>query len=218
MIKKTILLILFAVLAVSSFAQLEEELTVTYCGNNKYDKYELCEPEIKDFCPEIGMMLDRIVMVCNERNCGCLPGRTAIDCGNNVREGTEMCDAGIDYCPELGEMMGLELKCNPDTCLCKPASVVSYCGDGRVQGEEECEDHSDCPDGTYCNTCTCTDFSVEEKTLKDLESEIQEEVEETAEATEEQLEAEEGDISEVLEEEKAGFFKRIWLWFIGLFS
>lgn len=205
--------------ALNSFAQISEDITITYCGNGKFDKYELCEPDVKDLCPELGMVLNRIVMECNERSCGCLPGRTAMDCGNNVREGAELCDAGIDFCPNLSRIMGLGLECDKKTCLCKPAETLSYCGDGKVQGIEDCEEDSDCGEGKYCNECVCKDLGVEEKALVDVEKKI-EEKEQTEEVTETAVNEafEEAPVEEVLQEEKIGFFKRLWLWIKGLFS
>ena len=64
-------------------------------------------------------------------------------CGNNIREGSEVCDgsasSGVCY----------NLSCNED-CTCP------VCGDGTIGAGEDCESNSDCSAGKTCNaSCKC---------------------------------------------------------------
>lgn len=143
-----------------------EEKTV--CGDGIREGHEMCEPNTgQDLCGAAGKIL-RIAMVCDERDCSCLPKR--MDCGNGIREGAEWCDPGTpafhkespeknDFCPQLGALFNETFTCDPDTCLCRPETVYgvvkSVCGDGNITGSEECEQDSDCRADQYCRDCMC---------------------------------------------------------------
>ena len=147
----------------ASASVIPAEYTEQKCGNGIRDGYELCEPDTAfDICPAIGKLL-KIAMVCDERNCACLPGESAKACGNELLEGAEMCDPGekeevVDWCGNISAAIGLPLKCDTDICDCVPEGLVfkpSTCGDELVEGYEDCETDDDCPRGRVCNECTC---------------------------------------------------------------
>lgn len=140
-----------------------EEKTV--CGDGIREGHEMCEPDTEqDLCEAAGEILG-IAMVCDERDCSCLPKR--MDCGNEIREGAEWCDPGDkedkeenDFCPEFGELFNETFTCDPDSCLCVPETVYgaeppAVCGDGNITGAEECEKNEDCRAGYECSNCTC---------------------------------------------------------------
>ncbi len=157
-------LLVLAVLAFSvSASVIPAEYTEQKCGNGIREGYELCEPDtVFDLCPSIGKIL-KIAMVCDERYCNCLPGRSAKACGNQILEGVEMCDPGtkeelVDYCPNVSMAIGIPLVCDNNTCDCIPSGpriVLSTCGDDKVEGNEDCEEDSDCPGTRKCENCTC---------------------------------------------------------------
>jgi len=147
----------------ASASVISSSLTEQKCGNGLREGYELCEPDTAyDLCPSIGRVL-KIAMVCDERNCACLPGESAKDCGNHILEGVEMCDPGekevpVDYCPNISQIIGLPLKCDTASCDCVAEGLaykISYCGDAKVEGYEDCEADDDCPTGRTCDNCTC---------------------------------------------------------------
>ena len=165
--KKLLLPILFLIiLATVASAQVlisVEEKTV--CGDGIREGHEMCEPETdQDLCEEAGKLL-KIVMVCDERDCTCLPKR--MDCGNEIREGAEYCDPGEkedkeenDFCPALGKVFNETFTCDPGSCKCLPetafgAEPPAVCGDGNVTRDETCEKDDDCRADQECDNCTC---------------------------------------------------------------
>ncbi len=160
----TICILLCALFASAAYASvITASLTEQKCGNGKKEGYELCEPDTAyDLCPSIGKVL-KLAMVCDERNCACLPDRTAKDCGNGIVEGVEMCEsdkkgAQWDFCPNISQIIGLPLKCDLESCDCVASGLpvkLSACGDEKVEGNEDCEVDDDCPTGRTCQNCTC---------------------------------------------------------------
>lgn len=161
-----LLLVFLVALSAAASAQVlvsVEEKTV--CGDGVREGHEMCEPETdQDLCEEAGKILG-IAMVCDERDCTCLPKR--MDCGNEIREGAEYCDPGEkedpeenDFCPELGKIFNETFTCDPDTCLCVPETIYglgppAVCGDGNITQHEECEVDTDCRADQRCENCTC---------------------------------------------------------------
>ncbi len=160
----TLFILLCVLLAsMASASIISSSLTEQKCGNGIKEGYELCEPDTAyDLCPSIGKVL-KIAMVCDERNCACLPDRSAKDCGNGLVEGVEVCESDKkgehwDFCPNISQIIGLPLKCDLETCDCVaegPVVKISYCGDGLVEGNEDCESDDDCPASRTCQNCTC---------------------------------------------------------------
>ncbi|MBW3001900.1 hypothetical protein KY338_01925 [Candidatus Woesearchaeota archaeon] len=165
--KKLLLLLLFlVVLSAAASAQVlvsVEEKTV--CGDGIREGHEMCEPDTdQDLCEAAGKVIG-IAMVCDERDCTCLPKR--MDCGNEIREGAEFCDPGEkedkeenDFCPALGNLFNETFTCDPDTCLCKPETIFgaeppAICGDGNITRDEECEKDEDCRADYECKNCSC---------------------------------------------------------------
>ena len=90
-------------------------------------------------------------------------------CGNNIREGVEVCDGdGEDKCPEFGAAINMTLTCNKKTCGCdinqtipsdynpqvvegliNASQTASSCGDKKVERVEDCD-----PPNTLCTTST----------------------------------------------------------------
>lgn len=163
--KQTLLFLLLCVLLATavSASVIPARLTEQKCGNGIKEGYELCEPDTAyDLCPSIGKFL-KVAMVCDERNCACLPGESAKDCGNGIREGVEMCESDkkgspFDLCPNMSQIIGVPLKCELSSCDCINDGLqlkISTCGDKNVEGYEDCESDDDCPKGRTCNNCTC---------------------------------------------------------------
>ena len=168
--KKIALFIALAILlAVAANAQLllpSSAFDNTVCGDGIREGRELCDPEgdrkTESMCEDLGKILG-IVLVCDFRDCMCLPKR--MDCGNGIREGSEWCDPGEkqdpdknDKCPELSDYLGEEVICDPDSCLCKPTGIFNktgICGDARIEYGEECESDEDCGDQKECVNCKC---------------------------------------------------------------
>jgi len=181
--KKLVLPILFLIIlsAVASAQILVSVDEQTTCGDGIREGHEMCEPETdQDLCEEAGKVLG-IVMVCDERDCTCLPKR--MDCGNEIREGVEYCDPGEkedkeanDFCDELGAIFNETFTCDESSCLCAPetaygAPAKAICGDGNITGIEECEKDDDCRADQKCENCTCVlkeRIDVEEE-LKKIE-------------------------------------------------
>ena len=158
----TALLLVLALCTLSVGASvIPAELTEQKCGNGIREGYELCEPDSAyDLCPSIGKVL-KIAMVCDERNCACLPNIK--DCGNGIPEGSEMCETdekGFDFnmCGNISNIIGLPLKCDLESCDCVAEGLavkVSYCGDDVLEGYEDCEVDQHCPTGRVCQNCSC---------------------------------------------------------------
>ncbi len=80
-------------------------------------------------------------------------------CGNNVREGEEICDGndGITSGHHCTANCTLEAD-SPSTGSGSSSggggSTGAYCGDGIVNGSEQCENNSTVGAGYYCSNCT----------------------------------------------------------------
>lgn len=80
-------------------------------------------------------------------------------CGNNVREGEEICDGndGITSDHHCTANCTLEAD-SPSTGSGSSSggggSTGAYCGDGIVNGSEQCENNSTVGAGYYCSNCT----------------------------------------------------------------
>ena len=193
--KRFIFAVLFMII-LSSVASAQVLVSVeekTVCGDGKREGHEMCEPDTdQDLCEAAGKIL-KIVLVCDERDCTCLPKR--MDCGNEIREGVEFCDPGEkedkeanDFCSELGKVFNETFTCDPDSCMCKPEKIYGLpppevCGDGNVTGLEQCETDEDCAEGKICKDCDCT---IPERlnvtqALKEIEEEAKEKPEEKVE-------------------------------------
>ncbi|RMD58648.1 hypothetical protein D6825_00120 [Candidatus Woesearchaeota archaeon] len=163
--------LLAALVSPWAFAQqLPWDITDLRCGNGKLDEFELCEKGVEEpnFCNTVNDLL-KIDTVCDEAHCTCLPRVNRAYCGNDIREGVEMCDGSAeeDFCAELGAVMNLSLKCNPSSCGCELDGVsvpedynpevveyldnlsqkASVCGDKMVERDEDCD-----PPNTLCTT------------------------------------------------------------------
>ncbi|MBW2985848.1 hypothetical protein KY333_00610 [Candidatus Woesearchaeota archaeon] len=173
-----LIILLSAVASAQVLVSVDEK---TVCGDGVREGHEMCEPDTdQDLCEEAGKILG-IVMVCDERDCGCLPKR--MDCGNEIREGAEYCDPGEkedresnDFCTELGEVFNETFTCDESSCLCVPehafgAPKPGICGDGNITGIEQCEKAEDCRADQNCKNCTCVlkEHVDVEKVLKELE-------------------------------------------------
>jgi len=162
-------LLMLLLLVPLSYAQLNWNITDLRCGNGKLDQFELCEKKMEEgFCDELGTLL-KIDTACDDAHCTCVPRVNMAFCGNNRREGVEICDGTAeDKCPEYGQIINLSLTCNPKTCSCdlnetlpadyNPVVVeqlsnlseqASSCGDKKVERAEECD-----PPDTLCTTNT----------------------------------------------------------------
>lgn len=182
--KTIFLMILFLVLisAAASAQILVSTEEKTTCGDGIREGHEMCEPETdQDLCEAAGKILG-IVMVCDERDCSCIPKR--MDCGNEIREGAEFCDPGEkespeenDFCPELGELFNETLACDPDSCQCVPERYYgvpppAVCGDGNVTGDEECETDDDCRADKKCVNCTCVIKERNESMIEEIKKNL----------------------------------------------
>jgi len=112
-------LIVMLLLLPMAAAQLDWKITDLRCDNDKLDDFELCENGVEEtFCDDLGDLLG-IDAVCDVAHCTCLPRVNTAYCGNDIREGVEVCDGSAeDFCPAFGNITGLPLKCNEDTCGC----------------------------------------------------------------------------------------------------
>lgn len=159
--------LIFLLLVVPVLAQLDWTITELKCGNSNLDKYELCDKGATDtYCDDLGTLL-KIDPVCDAAHCTCLPRVNTAYCGNNIREGVELCDGTAeDFCPEFGNITGIKLRCNVKTCGCiinetipsdynpvtieqleNKAATESVCGNKKVERAEECD-----PPNTLCKT------------------------------------------------------------------
>jgi len=179
--KKLLLLILFLIIltTVASAQVLVSVEEKTVCGDGIREGHEMCEPDTdQDLCEAAGKIL-KIVMVCDERDCMCLPKR--MDCGNEIREGAEYCDPGEkedkeenDFCPELGKLFNETFTCDPGSCLCLPEIAYgveppAVCGDGNITRDEQCEKDEDCRADQECKNCTCV---IKERNATSLIEEV----------------------------------------------
>lgn len=163
--------LIFLLLASAVYAQLPWSVTDLRCGNGKIDEFEMCDGGIRDLghCEALGTIL-KIDLACDSQHCTCLPRVNKAYCGNNIREGVEMCDGHAeDKCGELGVAINLSLKCDPDSCGCllndtaipvdydpsvldalhNQSGRASSCGDKKVERAEDCD-----PPDTLCTTAT----------------------------------------------------------------
>ena len=242
---------LFLIFILSSFivnGQISTDITSIKCGDGVLDEYNMCEKDVDNMsrCDKMGEIL-KIDTGCWQETCACAPKVNPAFCGNDRREGVEMCDGtGEDFCEEYGEAIGFELKCIPDQCICeivgeipseynpiqeeeKESEGMAVCGDRKLHSSEECD-----PPNTLCNLeddtvgvcakgCVCVakeSIGIEEKQTAENETQqIQEETEEQETETEQQE-------NEITDEEKTeseitstedGFFSKLWDWFKTIF-
>jgi hypothetical protein len=231
------------------YAQLDWSITDFRCGNKVLDDFELCDKDANgSFCDELGAILE-IDTVCDTQHCTCLPRVNKAYCGNNIREGVEVCDGdGEDKCAEFGQAINISLTCNKKTCGCNINQTIpqdynpvvvgqlvnatqksSVCGDKKIERDEDCD-----PPNTLCTTSTqdpgiCTDncrcvkpemLGVEEE-IPVPEENVTANVTANVSVENVTVEIEENvteNVTEAPEEEKPGFFARLWAWLVGLFS
>lgn len=227
-----------------AFAQLDWSVTDLRCGNEKLDEFELCEEGVeKNYCDDMAAILG-IDTACDTQHCTCLPRVNRAFCGNDKREGVELCDGTAeDLCGEFGNITGLSLVCNPDTCGCEIAESVpedynplvveelinksqeaSVCGDKKVERNEDCD-----PPNTLCTTgagdagvctedCECVLPSALDEPEEQEEPVEQNETPVESEEAEVAEEPEQNDTAEREDTEEPGFFGRLWAWVVALFS
>lgn len=223
--KTIILVILLILLSTFVYAQISREITKIRCGDGKLDKFEMCEKEIRtDKCEQMGDLLG-VDAACWKDECVCVPFVLKAYCGNDKREGIEMCDGlSDDFCPAFGEIIGINLTCNKDTCLCdistgvpdsydpafneteEEAEGMAVCGDGKLQLNEECDPPDtlcilkDGKTGVCAEGCKCVEketIGIEKKTSEEEQENI---TKETKEQSEENVDKE--DILDDLENKK----------------
>jgi len=231
-----------------AFAQLDWSITDFRCGNKVLDQFELCEKDMNEtFCDDLATILE-IDTVCDVLHCTCLPRVNKAYCGNNIREGVELCDGdGSDMCSQFGQAINISLKCDPKTCGCdinqtipsdynpgvvegliNASQTASSCGDKKVERNEDCD-----PPNTLCKTSAndpgiCTEkcrcvlpemFGVEEPQVVTPENVSNITGNITVNVTA-NVTAENVTAENVTEEaeEKPGFFGRLWAWIVALFS
>jgi len=174
---RTLAIILVILAIPTALAQLPWEITDQRCKNQVLDQFELCEKNTtSDRCAKLGALL-KVATACDTAHCTCVPRVNKAFCGNNNREGIEVCDGtGPDLCPDYGALINLSLVCDPKTCGCKlnqslpmdynPVTLealsnaserTAVCGDKKVEREEDCD-----PPNTLCTTYrkeagVCTD-------------------------------------------------------------
>ncbi len=166
--KKALLLAVLLVLIPAVYAQLPWAVTDLRCGNDKLDEFELCEKGIEspNYCDDVAELLG-IDTVCDVYHCTCLPRVNKAYCGNDRREGVEICDgSGEDFCGNLSQILNMSLVCDPSTCGCElnetvpkdynplvieelenASQTASVCGDKKVERAEDCD-----PPNTLCTT------------------------------------------------------------------
>ena len=113
-------LLLIALLILPSvLAQIPPEISDQRCGNKVLDQFKLCERGVNETkCDELSEIL-KVDTACDTTHCTCLPRVNQAFCGNNKREGVEVCDgSGEDKCAEFGQKINLTLVCSPTTCGC----------------------------------------------------------------------------------------------------
>ncbi len=227
--------IIFVLLCSIAFAQINKDTTTIRCGDGVLDDFEMCEKGIKgiDKCDGLVEILN-VDVDCRTEVCACLPFVNSGFCGNDRREGVEMCDgAGEDLCSTFGDEIGVNLTCDID-CYCKivggvPASYypgyneteeepegMAVCGDKELQLKEECDPPNslctleDNSVGVCAEGCKCK--PKESIGISEKEDEEIDEVEDSEE--EEEVE----EIKEKDSKEGPGFFASIWAWVRDLFS
>ncbi|MCX6709175.1 MAG: hypothetical protein NTW67_06035 [Candidatus Woesearchaeota archaeon] len=245
--KKMLILVALLLLPVA-YAQLDWGITDFRCGNRVLDQFELCEKGVNvSYCENLSTIL-KVDTVCDTAHCTCLPRVNMAYCGNNIREGVELCDGtGENKCPEFGVAINISLTCNPKTCGCNlnetvpneynPAVLDKYsnlsssssvCGDKKVERDEDCD-----PPNTLCmkstqDTGICNDkcrcvppelLGVEEKPVEKVVQNVTENV--SANVTQNvTVEVVNVTVPENVTKapEGPGFFSRLWTWFVALFS
>ncbi len=167
--KKLVILVALLFSLPIVYAQLDWSITDYRCGNGVLDQFELCDKGANEsFCDELDTVLG-IDTVCDIQHCTCLPRVNKAYCGNNIREGVEVCDGSAeDKCPEYGKLINVSLTCNAKTCGCNVNQTIptdynpgvveglinsskksSLCGDKKVERNEDCD-----PPNTLCTTNT----------------------------------------------------------------
>lgn len=224
---KTILFAILFLIILSAAASAQVLVSVeekTTCGDGIREGHEMCEPDTdQDLCEAAGKIIG-IVMVCDERDCTCLPKR--MDCGNEIQEGAEFCDPGEkeapeenDFCPQLGrEVFNETFTCDPDSCQCVPERYYgvpppAVCGDGNVTRDEECEIDKDCRADQKCVNCTCVIKERNETVIKEIKEELTKKETRTEEKEEKKEFSHKGLVGEILpdylddfEEERANVY------------
>lgn len=224
---KKIIFILALLLLPVVYAQLPWTITDLRCGNDKLDDFEMCENGIEspNYCEDVAELLE-IDTACDTFHCTCLPRVNKAYCGNDRREGVEICDgSGEDFCPELGQRMNLSLICNPLTCGCElnetvPADynplvveelenasqTASVCGNKKVERAEDCD-----PPNTLCTTdlgepgicteeCRCVEpGALDEPEDSELNEQAADEVNETSNETSYDAEVNLSNVNDTLE-------------------
>ncbi|MBS3124878.1 hypothetical protein J4211_01330 [Candidatus Woesearchaeota archaeon] len=165
---KILFTIIIALLALPfALAQIPWEVSDQRCHNKVLDQFELCERYANETrCDALGEILE-VDTACDTAHCTCLPRVNKAFCGNNQREGIEVCDGtGDDKCAEYGQRVNMTLVCNPKTCGCSineklpadynPVAIetlanstqkITVCGDKKVERDEDCD-----PPNTLCTT------------------------------------------------------------------
>lgn len=245
--KKVMFLAILLLLVPAVYAQLDWSITDLRCGNDKLDEFELCEEGLGNgYCEDLGRIL-KVASVCDTQHCTCLPRVNKAFCGNNIREGIELCDGdGEDFCAEFGNATGMNLTCNPDTCGCDVVEAVpadynpvvidelknqsqktAVCGDKKVERDEECD-----PPNTLCtigfdesgictDECKCVppELFGEEPEEEPDEEPVVVESNGMEERNESGNESMNESVPEIPEEEaEPGFFGKLWAWIVSLFS
>ncbi len=232
---RTILLLALLILP-QVLAQIPTEISEQRCGNKALEQFELCEKGVDETkCDDLADLLG-IDTACDTQYCTCLPRVNKAFCGNNNREGVELCDGnGEDKCAEFGQKINLTLVCDPKTCGCKinqsvpagynPVEIETLtnisqqnatCGNKKVERSEDCD-----PPNTLCTTntkqagvctaeCKCIDprAEAEEKANISNSSELNKTTAEEDKQTEEKT----------TEEPEKGFFSKLLSWLAKLFS
>ncbi|MBW3018689.1 hypothetical protein KY329_00695 [Candidatus Woesearchaeota archaeon] len=235
--KKSLVLGLFLVLlSVAAYAQLDWMVTDLKCGNGKLDQFELCEEGVETTrCEIIGEML-KVATACDTDHCTCLPRVIKTFCGNDIREGIELCDGESeeDLCPEFGKRINLTLECNAK-CGCDIIDTVpedynpeylqqldneskkeAVCGDKQVDGAEQCD-----PPGTLCTTNLDEPGECSDKCICEIlvtEKNETEQVNETVPEKKDEIKVHQLNETEKEAESEPGFFTKIWNWIVSLFS
>ncbi len=246
--KKVLILVALLLLPVA-YAQLDWVITDFRCGNGVIDEFELCEKGVENstFCDALGTVLE-IDTACDTAHCTCLPRVNKAFCGNNIREGVEVCDGlGEDKCAEFGVLINMSLSCNPKTCGCtinetipkdynpeavqdlvSKASTPSDCGNKKVEGDEDCD-----PPNTLCtiagNAGVCTEkckcispdmLGVEEPVVEKKENVTQVNVTPEVNLSDENVSVNitASEVNVTKTPEEPGFFGRLWAWIAGLFN
>ncbi len=241
------LLILFLICMISLSVvngQISTDITSIKCGDKVLDEYNMCEKDVdnRTKCDKMGELL-KIDTGCWEQTCACAPKINSAFCGNDRREGAEMCDGtGEDFCEAYGEAIGWKLKCIPDQCICelveglpsgydpeqeeeKEDEGMAVCGDMKLHSSEECDPPNTlcelddgsvgvCAQGCVCIKKESIGFQDETDVIEENKTqEIQQEETKDSEIIEIEETTQE---SETLSSEE-GFFSNLWNWFKSIF-